>query len=123
MATISKLPHLLTIGGKTYTMILPDEYQGDISNVGVKLGISKISATVPLPAGTERLTLKQGIANGQIFHVAISYNAGTPETPKRKRRKLVCGRDNIAGGLALAGSQFNGFTIASAVIPEHLTFS
>lgn len=121
MAALAKLPHLLSIGGKTYTMILPDEYESSISEVGIKLGITKVTGA--LPAGTDRLTLKEGIANGQIFHVAISYNAGTTAAPKRKRRKLVCGRDNIAGGLSLAGSQFNGFTITSSKIPEHLTFS
>ncbi|WP_375495398.1 hypothetical protein [uncultured Nostoc sp.] len=121
MAALTKLPHLLTIGGKTYTMILPDEYQSATSEVGVKLGITKVTGA--LPTGTERLTLKEGLANGLIFHVAVSYNAGTTDAPKRKRRKLVCGRDNIAGGLSLAGTQFSGFPITSAVIPQHLTFS
>ena len=121
MAVLARLPHLLTIAGKTYTMILPDEYESSISTVGTILGISKVTGA--LPAGTERLTLKAGIANGLIFHIAISYNAGTAAAPKRKRRKLVCGRDHIAGGLSLAGSQFNGFTVTSSVIPEHLTFS
>lgn len=119
MATVARLPHTLSIGGRTYVMILPDEYESadPASTVGTVLGITKVTGA--LPAGTEHLTLKAGLNAGLIFHIAISYKIGTV----RKRSKLVCGRDNIAGGLALAGSTFRGQPITSSVIPEHLTFS
>ncbi|MEI1375988.1 hypothetical protein PQG02_06960 [Nostoc sp. UHCC 0926] len=117
MAAVAKLPHTLTSGGKTYVMILPDEYESASSTVGTVLGINKVTGA--LPTGTDKLTLKAGLNAGIIFHVAISYKINGV----RKRSKLVCGRDHISGGLALAGSTFRGQPIISSVIPEHLTFS
>ncbi|MEH1847707.1 MAG: hypothetical protein V7L25_22685 [Nostoc sp.] len=117
MAAVARLPHTFTSGGKTYVMTLPDEYESSISNVGTVLGITK--STGALPPGTEHMTLKAGLNAGIIFHIAISYKVNGV----RKRSKLVCGRDHISGGLALAGSTFRGQPIISSVIPEHLTFS
>jgi len=119
MATVAKLPHTLVISGRTYVMLLPDEYESSnpASTVGTVLGVTKVTGA--LPVGTEHLTLKAGLNSGMIFHIAISYKVGLV----RKRSRLICGRDSIAGGLALAGSTFRGQPITSSVIPEHLTFS
>lgn len=119
MAVAKRLPHTLSIGGKTYVMILPDEYESTDpqSTVGTRLGITKVTGA--LPPGAEHLLLKAGLNSGLIFHIAISYKINGV----RKRSKLVCSRDDIAGGLALAGSTFRGQPITSSVIPEHLTFS
>ncbi|MHC5720590.1 MAG: hypothetical protein ACYTX0_53365, partial [Nostoc sp.] len=64
MATVARLPHTLSIGGKTYVMILPDEYESanPASTVGIILGITKVTGA--LPTGTEHLTLKAGLNSG-----------------------------------------------------------
>lgn len=121
MAAFAKATHIITVGNQTFSMVLPDEYLANGSTIGTALGISKLAVGSAPPAGTEPLSLRYGIQNGLIFHVRVSWVV--PTTKQRKSAKVVCSRDNIGGGLGLAGQTFRGNTLTGSNIPSHLSFS
>jgi hypothetical protein len=116
MATVvalKRIPHTITVGTSKVGVILPDEYGG----LGTVLGVDKLTTSnKPELSSTSNDLVK----SGQALKIKVSYAVGT----KKKVATLLCDVDKVKTALVeLVGKPFRGATIKTAYFPRRARYS
>lgn len=112
--------HTFKIGIKEYLIALPDYYDGNggggVSNIGSAMGISKIFPETEIdPDKYDTVTVSDGLKNGVLVRLRISYDDGT----KNKSARIICPVDKAKVAIcALLGKIYKGKIVVSAGIPR-----
>ena len=112
-------PHKFTSNGTTYFIKLPDVYDnGGEYNIGSAMGISKLGANEEITANDISLEVGDGIKNGQLIRLRLSYNDST-DNNKSKTAKVVCPIDKASSAIvALLAKNYKGSDVKGAAVPR-----
>lgn len=111
--TIAKAPHTLTVGATKVGVILPDQYAG-LSSV---LGIDKVTTGNKPDLSS---SVRDLMRSGQALKIRVSYAVGT----RRVTTDLLCAIDKAKTAVTeLVGKTIRGSTIKTAYFPQRARFS
>jgi hypothetical protein len=113
-------PHKFTIGTRDYFLRLPDVYDnGADFTVGSAFGISKVEGDVEIKEEDERITVSDGLKNGRLVRIRVSYKETVAGVIRTKSARLVCPINKAGAGLVAAESKkIHGKEISTVGIPR-----
>jgi hypothetical protein len=109
---ITKAPHTITVGTTKVGLILPDQYSG-LSSV---LGIDKVTTGNKPELSSSPSELMR---SGQAIKIRVSFAVGT----KRRTSDLLCSIDKAKTAVTeLVGKSFRGTVIKTAYFKRQARF-
>lgn len=111
--------HKFKKGNITYFIKLPDVYDnGAEYNIGSAMGITKLNGTEEITAEDVSLEVGDGIKNGQLVRLRLSYE-DTTDNNRRKTANVICPIDKAAGAVvALLAKTYKSSDVKSAAVPR-----
>jgi hypothetical protein len=110
---LKRVPHTITVGAAKVGVILPDEYGG----LGTILGVDKLTTSNKPELSS---TSNDLVRSGQALKIKVSFAIGT----KRRTAYLLCDIDKVKTAVTeLVGKSFRGSTIKTAYFPRRARYS
>lgn len=113
-------PHVFTVGAKKYFIRLPDVYDnGADYTVGSAFGISKLTGDIEVSDDDDRMEVSDGLKNGKLIRVRISYKKTVNGVTRTKTARLVCPINKAAAGIAaVQAKKYAGVDVTTSGIPR-----